>query len=156
MRNATLLFLVKKNDGIISDICLAMKKRGFGAGRYNGMGGKVEGGETIEEAVKRETLEEVGVQVDIVTKCAELAFTFPHKEEWSQRVHVYLADSWSGEIVETEEMRPEWFSVDKIPYDIMWPDDQFWIPKVLEGKFVEANFSFGEGDVILSQDIRVR
>jgi hypothetical protein len=41
MRNSTLLFLVKKNGEEITDICLAMKKRGFGSGRYNGVGGKV-------------------------------------------------------------------------------------------------------------------
>ncbi len=41
MRDCTLLFLIKKNDGVITDVCLAMKKRGFGAGRWNGVGGKV-------------------------------------------------------------------------------------------------------------------
>lgn len=155
MRDSTLLFLVKKDSERITDICLAMKKRGFGMGRYNGVGGKVEKGETIEEAVKREALEEIGVLTDGITKCAELAFTFPHKEEWNQRVHVYVTDSWTGDIVETEEMNPEWFSVETIPYDTMWPDDIFWLPKVLGGLFVEAKFSFGEGDVILDQEVTI-
>jgi hypothetical protein len=48
MRNATLLFLIKKSGDQISEICLAMKKRGFGVGRWNGAGGKVSQGETIE------------------------------------------------------------------------------------------------------------
>ena len=46
MRDSTLLFLVKKEGDKISNICLPMKKRGFGAGRYNGVGGKVEAGES--------------------------------------------------------------------------------------------------------------
>lgn len=153
MKNTTLLFLVKRNEGVVVDICLAMKKRGFGMGRYNGVGGKVEGGETIEEAVKRETEEEIGVVVSDITKCAELQFTFPHKEDWNQLVHVYLTDSWLGDIVETEEMNPDWFSVDAIPYDTMWPDDIFWLPKVLEGSQIKAKFSFAEGDVILDQEV---
>jgi mutator protein MutT len=155
MKNTTLLFLVKREGDTITDICLAMKKRGFGVGRYNGVGGKVEGEETIEEAVKREAEEEIGVAVGNMTKCAELAFTFPHKEDWNQLVHVYITDSWSGEIVETEEMKPEWFAVSAIPYNTMWPDDIFWLPKVLEGNQVHAKFSFAEGDVIISQEVTV-
>lgn len=153
MRDTTLLFLVKKNGDIITDICLAMKKRGFGVGRYNGVGGKVEGDETIEEAVKREANEEIGVIVGDITKCAELTFTFPHKEDWNQLVHVYFSSEWSGDIVETEEMNPTWFSINTIPFDTMWPDDVFWLPKVLEGRQVRAKFSFAEGDVIVSQEV---
>ncbi len=155
MRDTTLLFLVKKDNGVITEICLAMKKRGFGVGRYNGTGGKVEQGETILDAVKRETKEEIGVIVDVVEKYAELTFVFPHKEEWNQLVHAYIASVWEGDILETEEMKPEWFAVDSIPYKTMWPDDIFWLPKVLEGNQVEARFVFAEGDVITEQEVKV-
>ena len=96
MKNATLLFLIKKSAGGVVDICLAMKKRGFGKGRYNGVGGKVEEGETIEDAVKREAQEEIGVTVGEVKKCAELDFTFPHEPSFDQLVHVYTTESWEG------------------------------------------------------------
>ena len=153
MRDTTLLFLIKKEGDNITDICLAMKKRGFGVGRYNGVGGKVESGETIEEAVKREAFEEAGAIVGTIHKCAELAFTFPHKEDWNQLVHVYFTDSWHGEIIETEEMDPLWFRVADIPYQSMWPDDIFWLPKVLEGEQVRARFVFAEGDVIIDKEV---
>ena len=153
MRNSTLLFLVKKDFTKITDICLAMKKRGFGAGRYNGVGGKVEKDETIEDAVKREAKEEVGVIIKEMIKCAELAFTFPHKEDWNQLVHVYLAEVWDGEIIETEEMNPSWFAVGAIPYQEMWPDDIYWLPKVLKGDYVKGAIEFAEGDVITKQVI---
>ena len=81
MRDTTLVFLVKKDSTMITDICLAMKKRGFGAGRYNGVGGKVEKGESIEDAARRETKEEIGVEVLTLIKCAELTFIFPHQED---------------------------------------------------------------------------
>jgi mutator protein MutT len=153
MRDTTLLFLIKKDGDIITDICLAMKKRGFGAGRYNGVGGKVEVGESIEDAVIRETQEEIGVRALVITKHGELSFTFSHKEDWNQCVHVYLCESWEGELTESDEMNPLWFLVSEIPYKEMWPDDIFWLPEVLSGKEVNARFVFGEGDIILEQEI---
>lgn len=155
MRNSTLLFLIKKDGTKITDICLAMKKRGFGMGRYNGVGGKVEKEESIEDAVRREAKEEIGVTINEMTKCAELAFTFPHKEDWNQLVHVYLADTWDGDIIETEEMNPSWFNVNDIPYEQMWSDDIYWLPKVLDGNVVRGKITFAEGDVVANQEITV-
>lgn len=70
----TLAFL--RREGAI---CLAMKKRGFGEGNWNGYGGKVEEGESIEEAVVREIQEESGIEVavDVLEKVAINEFFFP-------------------------------------------------------------------------------
>jgi len=156
MRDATLLFLVKRNaDSEIVEICLAMKKRGFGVGRWNGVGGKIEVGEAIESAAKREAEEEVGVKVQSLMKVAELTFLFPAKPEWDQLVHAYLCDVWTGEPTETEEMRPEWRVISDIPFAQMWADDVYWLPQVLAGVKVKATFSFGEHDEVLSQDVLV-
>lgn len=156
MRDTTLLFLIKTFEtGVVTDICLAMKKRGFGAGRWNGTGGKTESGETIKDAVVRETQEEIGVTVSEMSKVAELTFTFPHKPEWDQLVHVFFADEYAGTPTESEEMKPSWFAVADIPYDDMWPDDRFWLPEVLKGGLVKASFSFGEGDSITSQEVNI-
>lgn len=154
MRDSTLLFLIKKNGEIVKHICLAMKKRGFGSGRYNGVGGKVESGETIEQALLREAEEEIGIQATDIIKRGELTFIFPHNPSFDQVVHVYLTESWKGEPLESEEMKPRWFSVEEIPYKDMWPDDIFWLEKVIDGLFVQARFVFGEGDIILEQDVR--
>ncbi len=153
MRDSTLLFLIKKNEETITDICLAMKKRGFGVGRYNGVGGKVQDGETIEDALRRETEEEINVTVTDMKKCGEITFIFPHNPNFDQLVHVYLAEDWQGEPTESEEMNPAWFSVKDIPYGEMWPDDIYWLPKVIEGKTIKARFVFGEGDVVKEQEV---
>jgi len=155
MRNSTLLFLIKKEDGKGAQICLAMKKRGFGMGRWNGVGGKQNEGESIEDAVKREANEEIGITTSTMGKVAELAFTFPAKPDWNQLVHVYTSSEWENEPVESEEMKPEWFGYADIPFKDMWPDDIFWLPKVLDGNLVKASFSFGEGDAILDQKVEV-
>ena len=148
LRDSTLVFLVKKSEGKISEICLAMKKRGFGVNRWNGVGGKVEEGETIECAAIRETQEEIGVEIKDINKVAELLFYFPHNPAWDQKVSVYFSEHWEGVPTESEEMRPRWFSSDDLPFNDMWPDDRFWVPEVIVGKFVKAKFVFGEGDVI--------
>jgi 8-oxo-dGTP pyrophosphatase MutT (NUDIX family) len=132
-----------------------MKKRGFGAGRFNGVGGKVEDGESIEDAVRREANEEIGVVVGSVVKCAELSFTFPRMPENDQLVHVFISEDFDGEPVETEEMSPSWLSTSYIPYSEMWPDDIFWLPQILESKKVKGRFVFGEGDVILDKEVTI-
>jgi len=155
LRDATLLFLIKSSEGKITDICLAMKKIGFGIGRWNGTGGKVEQGESIESAVIREAMEELGITAADPRKIAELSFHFPHNPAWDQKVHVYFSEDWEGEPVETEEMRPKWFNVSEIPFKEMWPDDIFWVPKVISGKLVQGMFRFGEGDVVLEKEVNV-
>lgn len=155
MRDVTLLFLVKRNSISITDVCLAMKKRGFGKDRYNGYGGKIEGDETIEDAVKRECREESGVMVSDLEKVAEIEFTFPHMQQYNQRVHAYITSLWAGEPKETEEMKPFWFRVNSIPYEQMWPDDIYWLPQVLEGNKIKAKFTLGEGDTVVSKEVTI-
>lgn len=157
MRDATLCFLIKKENGKISQVCLALKKRGFGAGRWNGAGGKVEAerGETVEEALVREVREEIGVEIASCKKSAELVFIFENNPAWDQKVHVYLCEVWRGEISESEEMQPQWFAADELPFDAMWPDDPFWLPAVLAEKSVQGRFVFGENDAILEKEVRI-
>jgi 8-oxo-dGTP diphosphatase len=47
-------------------------------------------------------------------------------------------------------MRPEWFKIDKIPYDKMWEDDSIWLPRILNCETVEYSFRFNEDGKILS------
>ena len=134
-------------------VLLGMKKRGFGAGRWNGFGGKVEPGETIEEAAVRETSEECGVAIAEMEKVGIHEFEFEKERGNILEVHVFRVDRWSGEPVETEEMEPRWFVFSDIPYDTMWPDDRYWLPLFLEGKKFRTKFLFGEGDSVLEQSV---
>jgi 8-oxo-dGTP diphosphatase len=147
MQDTTLLFLIKKKDKKITEILLAQKKRGFGVGKYNGVGGKVEYGEGIESATIRETKEEIDVQVKDIKKIAELKFEYLDNPQWNQLVHVYFCEDWAGEPSESGEVAPKWFTVDTIPYSQMWPDDAIWLPKVLEGEKLLGQFVF-EGQEI--------
>lgn len=138
----TLLFLIKDDR-----ILLALKKRGFGEGKWNGVGGKIEAGESVEEALVRECQEEVGVTPHTWKQVGELDFVQDASTDpWHMYVHVYISKGWEGEPAESEEMRPRWFPLDEIPYADMWDDDQYWLPKVLAGELVYGEFTFDEND----------
>lgn len=136
---------------------LAMKKRGFGAGRYNGVGGKLEAGETIEQALLRETREEIDVIPMHYWQVAEHDFVQDAETDdpWHMYVYVYLCDEWERDPRESEEMAPDWFPISKIPYDTMWQDDEFWLPQVLAGHKVVGSFTFDEHDALLSHSVEV-
>lgn len=135
-------------------VLLGMKKRGFGAGRWNGFGGKVEAGESLEAAAIRETREEASITPEALEAYGVLTFQWKGKPEVLE-VHVYKTTKWQNEPSETEEMRPEWFPFHKIPYKDMWSDDPYWLPLLIEGKKFQGNFVFDENDQVLSQKIKI-
>ena len=111
----TLLLILYDNQ-----ILLAEKKRGFGIGKFNGIGGKVEKDETIEEALIRETQEEIGVTPTDFTKMATITFDeWVNDEEKQVIMSVFVAQSYIGKIVETDEMRPQWFNLKDIPVNLL-------------------------------------
>ena len=144
-----------------SRILLAEKKRGFGAGYFNGFGGKVEKGETILEAAHREMREESTVDALDIERRGVLHFNFqnedgkPVEKNPFLEVHVYKATSVSGSPQETEEMRPFWHSLnDPIPYDKMWQDDIFWYPLLLEDKCFLGKFDFVNTTTMVSHEVK--
>jgi len=125
-------------------VLLGLKKRGFGAGKYVGVGGKVEPGETVEAAAIREVEEEIGVKVlaeDLLYR-GTVTFLFPAKSEWDLDVAIFTAERWSGEPDESDEIKPEWFTPDTLPYNMMWPDAPYWLPQILDGLEVRATISY--------------
>lgn len=135
-RLRTLVFLLR--DG---EILLALKKRGFGAGHWNGVGGKLEADETIEQATIRECQEEIGVTPTHMECFAVHHFKFEEQTD-DLIVHAYLCWDWEGTPVETEEMAPKWFDINSIPYLEMWEDDIYWLPAVLAGQKLNTTFTF--------------
>ena len=142
---ATLLYVVR--DG---HILLIHKKRGLGAGKLNGAGGKVDPGETVRAAAIREFEEELGATPIDPRKLGEVAFEVT--DDASIRIHVYRADDLIGDPVETEEAAPVWAPLDTIPYDRMWADDRHWLPLLLENRAFSARTLF-EGDRLLGLDV---
>ncbi len=133
----TLCFVI--HDGTI---WLIEKKRGLGAGKVNGPGGRIEKGETPEDAAVRETQEEVGMTPTGVEWAGELSFQF--RDGYSLHCTVYRAAGWEGELVETDEAKPFWVRTDQIPYERMWADDEHWMPRLLAGEKFRGWFEFAK------------
>lgn len=144
----TLAFI--KNN---SQLLLAMKKRGFGVGKLNGYGGKIGAGETISQAACREVKEEAEIDVIEIDKRGLINFSWSSNKNRPIECHVFEIIKYTGEPVETEEMKPEWFSLDSLPYDRMWDDDPFWLPHFLANKKFEANFIFNDDDKVIDHFI---
>jgi 8-oxo-dGTP pyrophosphatase MutT (NUDIX family) len=147
----TLLFLLR--DG---EILLAMKKRGHGVGNWNGVGGKAEPGETALAAAIRECQEEIGVTPIKPKLVGRLKFLDQSDPNFCHDSHIFVTANWQGEPHETDEMRPQWFTLDSIPYDQMWPDDRFWLPPLLQGKLFSGNVTTDSlaNNALVHHDIR--
>lgn len=139
-KKLTLIFPLNHEE---KKILLGWKKRGFGSGKFNGFGGKVEALESIREGAIRELHEECGLiaNPDEIVQQGIIKFRQENSDRFSE-VHVFSCTSWTGEPVESEEMAPRWFTWDEIPFDSMWPDDRIWLPKFLEKKNFHADFLF--------------
>jgi 8-oxo-dGTP diphosphatase len=142
---ATLCFLIQ--DG---QILLIRKKRGLGAGKINGPGGRIEPGEEPHECAVRETSEEVGLTPLNVQNRGELHFQFA--DGYSLHCAVFVAHEFTGELIETDEALPIWTPLDSIPYDQMWADDIHWLPGVIAGGTFRGYFHF-DGEKMLSKHL---
>lgn len=128
-KTVTLLFL-RRGD----EILLAMKKRGYGEGKWNGVGGKLDPGETPLQTAIRECQEEINVTPVNPRLSGRLNFFEHENPDFQHSCHIFVAENWQGDPQETEEMRPRWFHIDAIPYNIMWPDDTIWLPHLLQDR----------------------
>lgn len=148
MKKVLTLTLVRKNDQLL----LGLKKRGFGVGLWNGFGGKVTEGETIRAGAERELFEEAGIRAEELMKVGELDFEF-EGDPVILETHVYRVLAYTGEPVETEEMRPQWYGVAALPEDQMWPDDPFWMPFFLADKKFKGVFLYKDQKTLLSHRV---
>lgn len=147
---AVLLFVVRAGE-----VLLIHKKRGLGAGKINGPGGRLDPGETPEQAARRELREEVGLEARAIAARGELRFQFV--DGYSMRVFPFCARraDVDGEPIETDEAVPLWTPIDQLPFDRMWADDRLWLPAILAGQSAFGDFLF-DGDVMVGHRLELR
>ncbi|UCF10051.1 MAG: 8-oxo-dGTP diphosphatase [Candidatus Bipolaricaulota bacterium] len=155
MKQVTLCFVYREDGHLL----LGLKKRGFGTGKWNGFGGKIERGESPQQAAVRELHEECGLEArpEDLDPRGTLTFFFPDRPEFDHYVHVFVLSRWRGEPSETAEMRAVWHAVADLPFDAMWDDDKYWLPLVLEGKWIDATFTYkSDNETVDTMSIDVR
>ena len=144
--HATLMFIIKDER-----VLLIEKKRGLGAGKINGPGGKIDPGETPLESAVRETIEEVLVRPLAPRKLGELWFSMSDCPDIL--CLVFRADDFDGEPGETDEAVPVWTHLGELPYERMWEDDRHWLPLLVAGTNFHGRFVF-EGEAMRWMDMR--
>ena len=97
-------------------------------------------------------MEEGGVLIDPADLELVGKFNFyfpdlPNRDDRDNSVDCYLVRKWHGEPIETDEMRPKWFSRREIPFHQMWVADRHWLMLVLGGQKVRVECVY-EGDGI--------
>ncbi len=144
---ATLVFVVSGGE-----VLLIRKKRGLGAGKVNGPGGRLEPGETPLACAVREVEEELGVTPTDLAAAGGHSFQFT--DGYGLHVHVFRAGGCRGRARETPEAVPLWTPLGAIPYHEMWEDDVLWLPHALAGHRVVGRFVF-EGDAMLDHVLEI-
>jgi 8-oxo-dGTP diphosphatase len=110
----TTLCLLKKDNKVL----LAMKKRGFGEGKFNGIGGKIESGETPEEALRREIVEELDIHIGIENLLQRVEWDYP---EFHLSMSCFVCHIESGDIFLKEHYDAQWLLKSEL-------DSVNWLP----------------------------
>jgi 8-oxo-dGTP diphosphatase len=142
---AVLCFIFQKNE-----VLLIEKLRGLGAGKVNGPGGRIEAGESPEQAAIRELQEEIAVTPIQLSRLGNLRFAFTNRyflECW-----VFRAEGYTGAPSNSSEAIPFWNSIETVPYERMWEDDRHWFPHLVKGQPFQGQFIF-DGDRMLHCEV---
>lgn len=138
MRQCTLAVLIKDEK-----ILLQKKAEGlFGAGKWNGAGGKFEPSESAHKCMIRELKEEFGIDTEKIHLIGLLDFSWIEKKVEPIRVWVYIVDEYIGTPKSSSEGEVRWFKLYEIPYNEMWDDDLHWLPLAIRGQKFIGNFIF--------------
>jgi 8-oxo-dGTP diphosphatase len=141
----TLVFVVRGGE-----VLLMRKKRGLGAGKVNGPGGKLDPGEPPLAGAIRETREEVCAVPRSLAWAGRNCFQFV--DGTAIDVHVFRADALDGAPAPTPEADPFWVSEAEIPWAEMWEDDALWLPHLLARRSFSGRFLF-DGDRMLDWEL---
>ncbi len=123
------------------------KKQDIHEGKWNGLGGKLEQGETPEECAKREVLEESGLVVHKLVLKGFLTFPlFKDNEDWY--VFLFRIDEATGELIESAEGTLAWIDHDKLLELNLWPGDRLFLPYLDEPGIISGSFSYVNKELV--------
>jgi len=116
-------------------------------GKWNGLGGKLEPGETPEDCAKREILEESGLRATSLHLKGFLTFPdFANDEDWY--AFVFIVDEFEGELIDPAEGYLRWIENEKITDLELWEGDRIFLPWLDHPGFFSAKFAYKEGRLV--------
>jgi 8-oxo-dGTP diphosphatase len=145
MQLATLCYLMDGERTLM--IHRIKKKNDFHEGKWNGLGGKFEPGETPEECAIREIKEESGLLMINPRMHGFITFPmFDGKKDWY--VFVFTASKFEGELIDSHEGKLEWIPNEKLLGLNLWEGDRIFIPWLFQEKFFSAKFVYEDGKFV--------
>lgn len=139
MKLATLCYLKRQGQTLM--LLRNKKPNDIHEGKWNGLGGKFERGESPEECVRREVLEESGLIIDKPVLCGLLTFpNFKDDQDWY--VYVFTAENPEGELINSAEGHLEWIDDERLLELNLWEGDHHFLRWIAQGKFFSAKFEY--------------
>jgi 8-oxo-dGTP diphosphatase len=147
MKLATLCYVFDKKNNSTLMIYRNKKQNDFHEGKWNGLGGKFELGESPEECAIREIEEESGLKVKSIKMRGFITFPlFDGKDDWY--VFLFTADQCEGELIDSPEGKLEWIPNENLTKIGLWDGDKIFIPWLFEEKFFSAKFNYDGGKFV--------
>jgi 8-oxo-dGTP diphosphatase len=147
MKLATLCYLFDKETDSTLMIFRNKKKNDYHEGKWNGLGGKFEPGESPEECAKREIFEESGLKVRSINLKGIITFPmFDGKDDWY--VFLFTSDNFEGSLIDSPEGTLDWIPDNKLPEINLWDGDKIFIPWLYQEKFFSAKFNYKDGKFV--------
>jgi len=135
-----------------NQVLLQKKARGFGAGKWNGPGGKIESGETPEEGTIREVKEETNLDIRNLKKAGKIEFIFTENYDSNNYTYIFVCKDYEGNPKDMGEGELRWYNILEIPLEKMWDDDKYWLLQVLKGEKVSKRFYFDKNGIVIKQE----
>ena len=152
MIRSTLCYI--EQDGKYLLLHRIKKKKDVNEGKWIGVGGKLEAGETPEECVIREVFEETGLTLTRFEKRGEIYFSAQGYED--ELMYLYTADGFTGDIRwECVEGVLKWVPFEEI-FDLnLWEGDRPFLRDLMDGKSDIRMSLFYEGDKLIRMENNV-
>jgi len=144
MKLATLCYVINNRNCSTLMIYRNKKLNDYHEGKWNGLGGKFESGESPEECAIREIEEESGLRVKAIKMKGFITFPlFDGKDDWY--VFLFTVDEFEGELIDSPEGHLEWIPNEKLTEISLWDGDKIFIPWLFGDKFFSAKFNYADG-----------
>jgi 8-oxo-dGTP diphosphatase len=144
MKLATLCYIHREGKTLM--LHRVKKKDDIHQGKWNGLGGKLNPGETPEECALREIHEESGLTVSDLRLRGFLTFpSFDDSDDWY--VYVFTAKANAGELVESPEGHLHWIDDAEVKNLHLWAGDRLFLPWLEQEKFFSGKFCYKNGEL---------
>jgi 8-oxo-dGTP diphosphatase len=147
MKLATLCYVMDKKNSKTLMIHRVKKENDYHEGKWNGLGGKFDAGESPEDCAIREVFEESGLKISNPRMHGFITFpNFDGMHDWY--VFIFTADDFDGELIDSKEGVLEWIPNDKLKSLNLWDGDKIFLEWLFQDKFFSAKFIYEDGKFI--------